>query len=97
MARVVRCADARPRPGITRDLSGCGGSPAGLGWGIASGCGSGTLPRGGVPAMHVETPVNETQTHENNEPVQAPQTEWVTPDFVEQATCAEICAYVFTA
>jgi hypothetical protein len=47
--------------------------------------------------MHVETPVTETQTHENNQPVREPATEWVTPDFIEQATCAEICAYVFTA
>jgi hypothetical protein len=31
------------------------------------------------------------------EPVDAPATEWVTPDFTEQQACAEICAYVFVA
>jgi hypothetical protein len=51
--------------------------------------------------MHVETSELEPVTFENDRPgtvaAEAREAEWITPDFVEQSACAEICAYVFTA
>ena len=50
--------------------------------------------------MYVETNEQATVTLENDRPghaVEPTDAEWITPDFVEQSACAEICAYVFTA
>ncbi len=38
------------------------------------------------------TDAGETSTDTD---AREPETLWVTPDFVEQSACAEICAYVF--
>jgi hypothetical protein len=42
------------------------------------------------------TPISLDLDH-SEQTASQPQTEWVTPDFDEQSTCAEICAYVFQA
>lgn len=48
--------------------------------------------------MHVDTMTESKALENDHEPATAePSNEWVTPDFVEESTCAEICAYVFTA
>jgi hypothetical protein len=49
--------------------------------------------------MDVETTPNETAVTETDRAAEAasPHGEWVTPEYTEQSTCAEICAYVFSA
>jgi hypothetical protein len=48
--------------------------------------------------MHVETQRVETLAHDDDRAAErVERTEWVTPEYSEQSTCAEICAYVFTA
>ena len=51
--------------------------------------------------MDQDRTVCETPALENDRP-RAPAADvargtWVTPDFVEESACAEICAYVFNA
>lgn len=48
--------------------------------------------------MHVDTQLAETLAPTDDRANErTDRTEWVTPEYTEQSTCAEICAYVFTA
>lgn len=50
--------------------------------------------------VHTQGPEDTSRSPDHNIEVEVHDAvghEWVTPDFTEQATCAEICAYVFVA
>ena len=48
--------------------------------------------------MDQELQLTESESRHSDKPSdESDSRTWITPDFVEVATCAEICAYVFVA
>ena len=47
--------------------------------------------------MNAETTQTENTSSPSSVEHDESNAEWVTPEFVEQSACAEICAYVFSA